>query len=88
MLWRIKDVLKKKMPGKTVPPRSRLKLLPLIREMSKSIGHGKNWKKRKTVKNWQKTSRFRKKLVNKLFSRRIFSFKVSWSNSELKMTSI
>ena len=56
--------------------------------MSKSIGHGKNWKKRKTAKNWQKTSRFRKKLVNKLFSRRIFSFKVSWSNSELKMTSI
>jgi len=87
MLWKIKGVLKKKTQEKTVPQRFRLKLLLHIREMSKSIGHGKNSKKKKTAKNWQKILRFRKKLVNKSSSKRIYSSKVSWSNLELKMTS-
>lgn len=55
MLWKIKDVLKKKTQEKIVPLRSRLKLLPRIKEMSKLIGLGKNSKKKKTAKNWQKT---------------------------------
>ena len=80
MLWKIKDVLKKKTQEKIVPLRSRLKLLPRIKEMSKLIGLGKNSKKKKTAKNWQKTLKFKKKLVNKSSSKKIFSSKVSWNN--------
>lgn len=55
--------------------------------MWKLIGHGKNWKKKRTVKSLLKISKFKKKLVNRSLPKRTNSLLSSLSSWSKKMKS-
>lgn len=77
-LRKIREEFKKRRCALIVPTKFKLKLSPVIRRTSRSIGPGRNLKRKKTVKSLLRISRSKRKLVRPSLLR-----KTSSSNNSL-----
>ena len=87
-LLRTKDVSKRKLPRRRDRIRFKPKLSLRIRRMLRSIGHGRNSRKKKTVKSLPRISRFKKKLAKPSSPKKKSLLNHSWISFEAKMTNI
>jgi hypothetical protein len=85
---RIRDVSRRKLLRRRGPTRSRRKLSLLTKRMLRSIGPGRNLRRRKIARSFIRILRSRKRLARISLSRKRDLSRASWSSLEVKMTSI